>query len=289
MKLDNSLVSTAWLADNLKQSSLRLFDTTIYLQAKEGGGYDVESGRSNWQGAHIPGAGFLDLAKEFADQSSGLPFMMPLAKEFCQRAAAHGVSDDSAVILYCDGMPMWATRAWWMFRSVGFDNVAVLDGGWQKWRSEDRPVDRATPKYATGSLSVKERPQMWANKADMLRIIEDGSACTLNALAPDVYSGEANRYGRAGHIPGSHNVFYGDLINASDGTFLPVETLGDKFSLTGAQDAERVVCYCGGGISATMDALALHLIGHSNIAVYDGSMSEWTKDETLPLTSGDKP
>lgn len=289
MKLDSALVSTQWLADNLGQANLRVFDTTISLKVKEGGGYQADSGYDKWRDTHIPGAGFLDLAKEFSDQNTDVPFTMLPPEQFRERAAAHGISDDSTVVLYNNGMPMWATRAWWMFRSVGFDNVAVLDGGWQKWQSEGRPVDKITPDYPNRKLSVGSRPELWADKEEMLRVMQDGSACTLNALPPDVYSGDINRYGRAGHIPGSHSVFCGQLIDADNGTFLPVETLSEKFRDSGALEAQRTIVYCGGGISATMDAMALHIIGHRNIAIYDGSMSEWVKDDTLPLKLGDKP
>lgn len=290
MKIEKALVSTSWLNENLDAPKLRVFDTTIYLKPKEGGGgYQADSGRSNWEESHIPGAGFLDLAVEFSDPATDIPFMMPSAARFCELAASHGIADDSAIVLYNDGMPMWATRAWWMFRSVGFNNVAVLDGGWQKWRREGRPVDDSAPDYPAGTLTPKPRPELWADKDDMLRIMNDGSACTLNALSPDVYSGETNRYGRAGHIPGSLNVFYGSLIDADSGEFLPVDELSAKLRENGSLDAERVVVYCGGGISATMDALALHLSGHTNIAIYDGSMSEWIRDESLPLSLGSAP
>lgn len=289
MELDSALVSTAWLADHLEHGNLRIFDTTISLTVKEGGGYQADSGYGKWCDAHIPGAGFLDLAKEFADQSTDVPFTMLPAEQFCERAAVHGISDDSTVVLYNNGMPMWATRAWWMFRSVGFDNVAVLDGGWQKWRSEGRAVDNVIPDHPSGKLTANTRPEMWADKEYMLATMADDSACTLNALAPDVYNGENNRYGRAGHIPGSHNVFCGNLIDTDNGTFMPVETLSEKFRDSGALEAQRAVVYCGGGISATIDALALHLAGHRNVAIYDGSMSEWVKDESLPLKLGDKP
>jgi thiosulfate/3-mercaptopyruvate sulfurtransferase len=293
MKFEGALVGTDWLADNLEQTNLRIYDTSIfleYLEPTDGvGGYQANSGRDNWAKAHIPGAGFLDLAEEFADSETDIPFTMPPAGQFAELAAKHGVSDDSQVVLYNDGMPMWSTRAWWMFRSIGFDNVAVLDGGWQKWQREGRPVSDTPASYPAGTLSANPRPDMWADKDDMLRIMEDGSACTLNALSPEVYSGEINRYGRAGHIPGSHNVFYGSLVDADAGTFLPVGVLSEKFRANGSLDAERVVVYCGGGISATMDALALHLAGHKNLAIYDGSMSEWIRDESLPLILGDAP
>lgn len=289
MKLDQPLVSTEWLEQHIEDKNLRIFDTTIYLKPKDGGGYQADSGRSNWLDAHIPGAGFIDLAKEFTDQSTNIPFMMPPVAQFKELAEALGIDDSSAVVLYNDGMPMWATRAWWMFRSVGFDNVAVLDGGWQKWQREGRAVNNVQPSPKRGTLTLQARPEMWADKDDMLRIMEDGSACTLNALAPEVYTGETNRYGRAGHIPGSHNVFYGNLIDEQSGTFLKPELLSEQLATAGSLEAEKVVVYCGGGISATMDALALYIAGQRNVAIYDGSMSEWIKDEALPLSLGNAP
>lgn len=244
MKIDSALVSTDWLADNMENENIRIFDVSVYLKPKEGGGgYDIETGLANWTKSHIPGAGFLELVTEFSDQTTDVPFTMPPAERFCELAAGHGVSDDSLIVLYSDGIPMWATRAWWMFRSVGFDNVAVLDGGWQKWLREGRPVSDAGASYAKGSMTAKHRPEMWIDKDDMLRIAEDGGTCNINALAPDVYSGKLQNYGRPGHIPGSHNVFYGSLIDPDAGTFLPVEALSEKFRASGALETDRVVIY----------------------------------------------
>ncbi|HCU90967.1 MAG TPA: sulfurtransferase [Gammaproteobacteria bacterium] len=290
MDIEGALVSTDWLAKSLERPNLRVFDTTVYLQVMaDGTGYQANSGHGAWAQAHIPGAGFMDLIEEFSDNKNSTPFMMPPAREFCDRAAKHGIGDDSLVVLYNDGLPMWSTRAWWMFRSVGFDNVVVLDGGWKKWQREGRPTNDDTPNHAPSNLSSNPRPQMWVDKNDMLEIVKSGGACTLNALSPDVYSGRINRYGRPGHIPSSHNVFYDNLVDPDTGTFLSQELLLKQFAVSGSLEAERVVIYCGGGISATMDALALHIVGHNNIAIYDGSMSEWIKDELLPLELGDTP
>jgi thiosulfate/3-mercaptopyruvate sulfurtransferase len=244
MKIDGALVSTDWLADNLDNENLRIFDATVYLKPKEGGGgYDIEGGHGNWSKSHIPGAGFLDIVSEFSDGTTDVPFTMPPAEQFCALAAGHGVSDDSLVVLYSDGIPMWATRTWWMFRSVGFDNVVVLDGGWQKWQREGRPVSDAAAAYPAGNMSANARPEMWVDKDDMLRVMNEGGACNLNALSPDVYSGKIDNYGRAGHIPGSHNVFYGSLIDADEGTFLPIETLSERFRASGSLDPGPVVIY----------------------------------------------
>lgn len=290
MRLDSPLLGTQWLADHLGDASLRIFDTTIKLEHKpDGFGYVPVSGRDDWAQAHVPGAAFLDVIGELSDPDRDLPFMMPPPERFAAAMAARGVSDDTAVVLYNAGVPMWATRVWWMLRSIGFDNAAVLDGGWDKWVREGRPTDTADPAHPAGSLTVRARPGHWADKDDMLAMIEQGSPVTINALSPDVYSGRKNQYGRPGHLPGTHNVFYGDLLDPDTGTFLPPEKLRALFERSGALGAERVITYCGGGISATMDSLALALCGQDEVAVYDGSMSEWVRDESLPLTLGDEP
>ncbi|MGE0487421.1 MAG: sulfurtransferase [Gammaproteobacteria bacterium] len=290
MQLDGPLVSTEWLAANLDDASLRLYDTTIYLRMKpEGFGYLPESGRGEWAESHIPGAGFLDVLGELSDAGAGIPFMMPDPAAFAATMAAHGVADGTTVVLYNKGMPMWSTRVWWMLRSIGFDNVAVLNGGWEKWTREGRPVTAEVKTHALGTLSVNARPQRWVDKARMLDVITSGSPVTLNALSPEVYSGEKNQYGRPGHLPGTHNVFYGSLIDPDSGEFLPPEKLAALFAASGALQAPEVITYCGGGISATMDCLALELCGQRNVAVYDGSMSEWVKDESLPLKLGREP
>lgn len=290
MALPTPLVTTDWLADHLGDTDLRVYDTTIYLRHKSDGfGYVPESGRAEWQQAHIPGAGFLDVIAELSDADAGLPFMMPAPESFAATMAAHGVADGTAVVLYNKGFPMWSTRVWWMLRSIGFDNVAVLDGGWEKWQREGRPSDAVAPAWPTGTLSVKPRPEMWVDKARMLDVVASGSPVTVNALSPEVYSGEKNQYGRPGHLPGTHNVFYGSLIDAQTGEFLPPEQLRELFAASGALTADEVITYCGGGISATMDCLALELCGQRKVAVYDGSMSEWVRDESLPLKLGSEP
>ena len=290
MQLDGPLVSTQWLATHLTEPRLRVFDTTVILQPKtDGFGYLALSGRDAWASAHIPGAGFLDVIAELSDRGSDLPFMMPPAAAFAQAMAAHGVGDDSAVVLYNQGVPMWSTRVWWMLRSIGFDNVAVLNGGWDKWQKEGRVVSNEMPGHATARLTLKPRPAMWVDKGAMLHMLEAHGPVTLNALSPAVYSGEKNQYGRPGHLPGTHNVFYGDLIEPTTGEFLPPDKLRPLFAASAALASERVIAYCGGGISATMDALALLLCGQANVAIYDGSMSEWVKDPALPLVLGHQP
>jgi thiosulfate/3-mercaptopyruvate sulfurtransferase len=290
MKLTSPIVSTQWLADHLDLPGLRIFDTSVYLTVNPAGpGYITESGRSRWAAAHVPGAGFLEMLNDFSDNSSGVGFTMPPAARFAELAGEHGIGDDTTVVLYGGQSIMWSTRMWWMLRTIGFDNAAILDGGWEKWEREQRPTSSAFQPYPRAKLTPHPRPRMWADKTEVLQAMRDPAVCTINALAPDVYSGETNRYGRPGHIPGSHNVYYNSLLDPADGTYLPAGQLRERFDAAGAFTRPRVITYCGGGVTATMDALALTLLGHPDVSVYDGSMMEWVADPALPLTLGTEP
>jgi thiosulfate/3-mercaptopyruvate sulfurtransferase len=181
---------------------------------------------------------------------------------------------------------MWATRLWWMMKASGFDDVAVLDGGLAKWKAEGRPLSTAPARYAPAHLNLAPRAGWWADKAAVAAAIGDGQVCTINALPRGVHTGEAPiSYGRKGHIAGSRNVPYAALLN-EDGTYRSADELRRLFEDVGAFARPRVICYCGGGISATMDALALKRLGHPAVAVYDGSMSEWTRDPEAPMETG---
>jgi thiosulfate/3-mercaptopyruvate sulfurtransferase len=280
------LVSTEWLAANLGDARLRLYDVTVHLRPATPGPYTIESGRADYEAAHVPGAAFLDLARDLSDTSAPLPFTMPSTDALARALGAAGVGEGTRVVAYTSTSPMWATRLWWMLRSSGFDEVAVLDGGFAKWRAEERPVEAGTRAYAPGRVHLSARPGSWADKAAVLAAIDDGGTCTINALSPSLHSGESPvSYGRKGHIKGSRNVPYAALL-AEDGTFKPDAELRPLFERVGALGRERVICYCGGGISATMDALALTRLGHGNVAVYDGSMSEWSRDPAMPMETG---
>jgi len=280
------LLTTEGLAARLNgdASKLRLFDVTVTLVPRPPG-YKVVSGLDDYIKNHIPGAAFMDIPGDFSDTSSGLGFTLPSAAALQSAYRAAGIDDDSQVVFYSHGHMMWATRAWWMLYSCGHRNVAVLDGGFARWQAEGRDTNAELPQWPRGDMSVSLDQRRWTDKTETLNAIDDAGVCTINALSPGVYDGTAEmHYGRKGHITNSKNVYYSDLL--SDGGFRSAGELKQVFADKGVLDHPRVIAYCGGGISATIDALALTLIGHDNVAVYDGSMSEWVKDESLPLVTG---
>ncbi|MBW8269291.1 sulfurtransferase [Caldovatus aquaticus] len=283
-----AIVDTQWLADHLRDPALRVFDCTTYLHYETGTGrpYRVESGRRDYEQGHIPGSAFLDLQGELSDQASPFNFMMPAADDLAARFAARGVGAGTRVVLYARGNPQWATRVWWMLRAIGFDEAAILDGGFDTWRAEGRPVETGETRYPAATLVVRPRPGLFVGKEEVRAAIGDPGVCILNALAPDLHRGDNPRYGRPGRIPGSVNVPALSLVDAATRALGPPEAVAAAFAAAGAAPSQRILVYCGGGIAATLDAFLLHQLGYRDVAVYDASMSEWAKDETLPIERG---
>lgn len=280
------LVSTDWLATHIGDANLRVFDATVHLRPSTPGPYTVESGRADYETAHIPGAAFLDLVRDLSDTGAALGFTRLKGDALALALGAAGIGPGVRIICYSTTSPMWATRLWWILRAAGFDDVAVLDGGFTRWTTESHPVESGARAYPPAIAAIAERPGAWADKQAVLSAIDDGAVCTINALAAGVHSGEAAvSYGRKGHIKGSRNVPYAALLDA-EGCYRPDEDLRGLFAEVGAFERPQVILYCGGGISATMDALALTRLGHLGVAVYDGSMSEWTRDPELPMEIG---
>ena len=282
------LVSSDWLADHLADDDVRVFETTVFLRPQDGGGYQIDSGRSEYESGHIPGAGFLDLQRDFSDNDHRLRFMMPSAEAFAEAAGRHGISESSKLVVYDRSGSMWAARLWWMFRSMGCKGAAVLDGGWRRWTAEGRPVSTEGPTYEPTTFTPTADEARFADLGEVMAFVESagtGGICLINALGRDQHSGAdgGQRYGRAGHIPGSTNVPAMELTDPETGLYRPAEELAPLFEQAGADRTQRVVTYCGGGIAASNDALVLSLLGYEDVAVYDASMSEYAADPSLPL------
>ncbi|MEM7016451.1 MAG: sulfurtransferase [Pseudomonadota bacterium] len=277
--LPGPLVETDWLADNLDQPDIRVLDCTVFLKPNEDkSGYSMTSGRLAWSEEHISGSAFADLAHELSDRTSQFGFTMPTAEQFASHLSRYGVSKDSRIILYDAVMNMWATRLWWMLRAFGCNNAAVLNGGWHKWKTEGRPVSNELPTYPMGDFQATPVPGLFAEKAEVLAATENDQICLLNALGKEPYTNK--------RIPGSLNVPAASLIDPETRAYLPLAKLRTMFEAVNATSSNKVITYCGGGIAATSDAFILNLLGVEDIAIYDGSMSEWLSDPALPTESG---
>jgi thiosulfate/3-mercaptopyruvate sulfurtransferase len=252
--------------------------------ADAGAPYQIVSGRAEYDVEHIPGAGFLDLQGELSDNTVKLRFMLPRAEDFAAAMSRHGVGDGTRVILYSADAMMWATRVWWMLREFGFNNAAVLDGGWEKWKAEKRPVSSAPCTYLPAAFMPRPRAGLFVGKERMRAALGDDGVVMVNALPAELHRGKgASPYGRPGRIPGSVNVPYSALIDRKTKSLAPLTELAAKFETAGVEKSKEVICYCGGGIAATLDLFVLHQLGYPNLKVYDASMSEWARDESLPI------
>jgi thiosulfate/3-mercaptopyruvate sulfurtransferase len=208
-------------------------------------------------------------------------------EDFAAAMRRFGISNGSRVVTYSTGNPWWATRVWWLLREFGHDNAAVLNGGWQKWTTEGRPVETgAGTTCPPGDFVVREVRNLMVGKDEVKAAIGDAGICTLNARLPAQHSGTGgNSYGRAGRIAGSVNVPAAHLLDPATNAFLPADELRRRLGAVNALD-RPVIAYCGGGIAASADALILTMLGHRNVKIYDASLSEWAKDENLPMETG---
>jgi len=278
------LIDTATLQTLLDDPTLRVFDTTVHLAPKPGG-YEVRSGRADYLAAHIPGAGFLDLLEEFADTSHRLRFMMPPREQLIAAAGRLGIGPGTRVVLYNSGPTWWATRAFFMFRAVGFDAVQVLDGGLDRWRADQRPLESGERRYPEARFEPGASREVFVDRATVLDAVTRRDRVLMHALAPAVFRGEVAPYGRPGRIAGSVNLPATDLL-ADDRRFLDRDTLASRLSQVGALGDRPTITYCGGGISATTNAFALLLLGRDDVQIYDASMNEWGPDPSLPMETG---
>jgi thiosulfate/3-mercaptopyruvate sulfurtransferase len=283
--IDNpkTLVSTEWLANHIKDPDLRILDASWYMPQME------RDPRAEYDVAHIPGARFFDI-DDISDHRSDLPHMAPPVEKFMSRLRAMGVGDGHQVVVY-DGMGLFsAARVWWLFRLMGQNNIAVLDGGFPKWQAEGRPVEDMPPMVRDRHMTVRRQNHMVkdvtqvaaASKLGDYEIIDARSAARFRGDAPEPRPGL-----RAGHIPGSKNVPYTSLLN-DDGTMKSPETMRDIFVAAGVDLTKPAITSCGSGVTAAVVSLTLEILGKTDHALYDGSWSEWGMFPTVPVATGEK-
>jgi thiosulfate/3-mercaptopyruvate sulfurtransferase len=274
----DALVSTDWLEKELGAPDLRVVDAT-WLMPGEG------DAAASFEEAHIPGAVFMDLA-ELADTNTSLPNMLPSAEKFASRMQTLGLGDGSRIVVYDQSPYKSAARAWWMLRTFGAHDVAILDGGFAKWRAEVRATESGKP-------SVRHRHFTAWNDAKGVRTLDQMKANVgsrqeqvLDARAAARFAGQAvEKPGvQAGHIPGSRNLPYDQLFNA-DGTYKTGDALRQAFEQAGVDLEKPIVTTCNSGMTAAVLLFGLHLLG-KDAALYDGSWSEWGKDASTPKETG---
>ena len=277
-----TLVSTGWLADHLNDPDLRVIDASWHMPAAD------RDAQAEYQAAHIPGARFFDLDK-ISDNRSDLPHMAPPVEMFISRMRAMGIGDGHQIVVYDNSDVRSAARVWWIFRLMGKTDVAVLDGGFQKWQAEGRPVEDMPPILRDRHITVQRQAGLVRDVTQVAAASKLTDHEIIDARAAPRFRGEVDepRTGlRKGHIPGARNLPFGELLNA-DGTMKDPDAIRAAFTAAGVDLTRPAITTCGSGVTAAVLSLALERIGHRNHSLYDGSWTEWGSFPDLPIETGD--
>jgi thiosulfate/3-mercaptopyruvate sulfurtransferase len=288
------LITPAELAARLDAPDLRLIECgAVYRMLPDRSDFRAESARPLYEAGHLPGAVFIDPIAELSDPTSGLRFTMPAPAQVAEAFGRHGVGPGTFAVLYCRDHNIFAARLWWMLRSIGWDDAAVLNGGFVRWVAEGRPVTTDARSYPPARLVPKPRPGAFVDKTAVRRALGDSRVILVNALSTEQHEGRGGvTYGRPGRIAGSVSVPARALTDPVTHAYLPPERIRAALAAAGVLGSDgdatgrRAVTYCGAGIAASSDAFLLTLLGMEDVAVYDGSLEEWARDPTAPMEVG---
>jgi thiosulfate/3-mercaptopyruvate sulfurtransferase len=278
----DALVSTEWLADHLDAPDVRIVDASFYLPAQK------RDPRAEFASQHIPGAVYFDI-DEIADKSNPLPHMLPSPQQFAEQARKLGLGSGNKIVVY-DTTPMTgACRVWWMFRTMGHKDVAILNGGLPKWMAEGRPVTDDPSPPRDRAFNPKYNGEIVRSIDDVRALIDSKKEQIVDARAANRFRGEVPeaRPGlRIGHMPGAFNLPYNELIDPKTGTMLPADQIKARIAASGLDPTKKVTASCGSGVTACVVALGLYLTGAPDAAVYDGSWTEWGGRTDTPIVTG---
>lgn len=297
------LVSTSWLAAHLDDPSIRIVDVRWRSRYENGRGISFDD-HEGYLAGHIPRAAFAGMIGDLSDPDHSVPDMLAPPEQFATAMGRIGVGPDTLVVAYDNmGFPLGSARLWWALNHYGHDKVRVLDGGLKQWQIEQRPISTTVPAIEPRAFEAKVRPGWYATKQDVARSLDRPDTILVDCLTPELYQGRGDRHlwgQRPGHIPGAVNVPYlanidPALATASAAererilaerrsfTFAPIEQLAALYGSAGISGDREVIAYCGRGYAAACGILAMKMLGHDNVRLYDGSWTEWSADPSLPV------
>jgi len=272
----SSLVSTEWLREHLDAPDVRIIDASWHLDGRDA--------KAEYEEAHIPGAVFFDI-DDVSDTDSPLPHMMPSPEKMASRMRKLGLGDGMRFVVYDNSDLRSAARVWFMLKAFGQRDVSILDGGFQKWKNENRKIEDIPPMPRHRHFTARYNTTMVRDLDQMLKnlqykteqVVDARGAGRFNGTAPEPREGM-----KSGHIPDSMNMPYDQLLN-EDGTFKSAEEIKALFEGIGVDLKKPITTSCGSGITASVLAFGLHMIGHQQTAIYDGSWSEWGSNPDTPV------
>lgn len=281
------LVETAWLAEHLLDSEVRVVDMRGYVRpvtlADGVQGAEYVGARGDYEQGHIPGAVYIDWSSDIIDPDDDVEAQIAPPERFAEAMSQAGIGDNTLVVAYADLNPQFATRLWWALNYYGHSNVVVLNGGYPKWVSEKRPLEKTTPTYEAASFSTRTRPELRATAEQVLSQLRQDGVKLVDARDEGQYSGTVVRgHGRPGHIPGAINIPREELVDFQTGVFRSNAELKRVFEGEQVEPGQHVVAYCNGGVAATIVLFSLAMLGYPDLTNYDGSWNEWGVRQDLP-------
>lgn len=278
------LVDADWLQARLGDPALRVLDCTTYMVPQPVGPSKITSGLPDWARAHIPGADHVCMVEDLSEPAGRYPYTLASDARIEALLSRLGIGNEHRVVLYGAAHPMVVTRAWWVLSALGHERVSILDGGWEGWTREGRPVTSEHSPRAPARFRAARRADWIADADDVARAI-GGGACVLNALSREQFDGSGGaHYGRPGRIPSSVSVPARELADYATMRWAPPDRLASRFAAAGITDrSQPVITYCGGGIAASVPFFALRMLGFERIALYDNSLLEWAADPARPM------
>jgi thiosulfate/3-mercaptopyruvate sulfurtransferase len=274
------LVEPSWLEPRLADPRVRVIDASWYLPAQK------RDAAAEYRAAHIPGAVYLDLSTDLADTRAALRNTVDRPEQLARTFAARGIGTEHHVVVYDRLAGYSAGRVWWCLRYAGHPNASLLDGGFTRWVAEGRPVTTALPSHGTATFIAAPRPELLASKAEVLRVLGEGGAQIVDARSAERFRGTGEEHVKhKGHIPGSRSVPYD--TNLGPRGFKSLSELRALYEGAGVNLERPILTTCGSGVTASLGAFALALLGADRVAVYDGSWAEWGDSDDVPIATGD--